>query len=206
MPLFLACWQKKKWKSKQKKWRFHAWAGLFYHCQPLQREVQRMWAVMESKANVSGAVHSPVTQILQMRNVKKMQKKKIKVSVHTRSAGWWVNFAEGKISHLYDLSQLRWMKWWGSFSNSEICDEITWSLGWLWSIMLSLRVTLVTCVQCASPARFNLCQQRTPCTRCRFCILNLQFFAAVQCSFSNPIFGFLLWGICSWLYGITPEE
>lgn len=144
---------KKKWKSKQKM-KVSRLDRSVLSLSALA-EVQRMWAVMESKANVSGAVHSPVTQILQMRNVKKMHKKRkkkwcIKVSVHTRSAGWWVNFAEGKISHLYDLSQLRWMKWWGSFSNSEICDEITWSLGWLWSIMLSLRVTLVTCVQCAS--------------------------------------------------------
>lgn len=36
--------------------------------------MQGMWAVMESKANVSGAVHSPVTQILQMRNVVKKKK------------------------------------------------------------------------------------------------------------------------------------
>lgn len=35
-----------------------------------------MWTVMESKANVSGAVHSPVAQILQMRNVVKKKKKK----------------------------------------------------------------------------------------------------------------------------------
>lgn len=71
----------------------------------VQCTMQGMWAVMESKANVSGAVHSPVTQILQMRNVvkkkKKCKKRKkwcIKVAVHTRSAGWWVNYAEEKTS------------------------------------------------------------------------------------------------------------
>lgn len=40
----------------------------------VQCTMQGMWAVMESKANVSGAVHSPVTQILQMRNVVKKKR------------------------------------------------------------------------------------------------------------------------------------
>lgn len=78
-----------------------------------------------------------------MRNVvkkkrKKQQQKKnwrINVAVHTRSAGWWANYTD-KTSPLYDLSQPRWMKWWGSFSNCEIWSEITWSWGWLWSIIL----------------------------------------------------------------------
>lgn len=127
MPLFLACWQnKEKVNKKMKVSRLDRPVLSLSALAEVQCTMQCMWAVTESRANVSGAVHSPVTQILQMRNVVKEEKKKkwcIKVAVHTRSAGWWVNYAEEK-----NLSSVRPV----TTAMNEVMGYFFkfWNLGW----------------------------------------------------------------------------